>query len=53
MLVIGISCPVGEKTRIKMSITKQRYLDYVLGEKFLIIKKSEYGADYIRKLSPC
>lgn len=51
MLVIGILCPVGEKTRIKMSIRKQRYLVYVLGEKFLTIKNREYGADYVRKLS--
>lgn len=38
MLVIGFLCSVGEKTRIKMYNTKQRYIDYVLGEKFLIIK---------------
>lgn len=39
MLVIGLLCPVGEKTRIKMFNKEQRYLDYVLAEKFLTIKR--------------
>lgn len=33
MLVIVFLYPVGDKIRMKMFNTKQRYLDFVLGEK--------------------
>lgn len=33
MLVIVFLYPVGDKIRMKMFNTKQRYLDFILGEK--------------------
>lgn len=50
MLVIGFLCPVGEKTRMKIFNTKQRYLGYELGKK-INNKNRQYGTDYISKFS--